>query len=83
MVDTGRRQRTPVQLGTHVPNARAHIFKMSVIRTIMGLQDMWVVTAVNAYKACRQAATVQRQHYRPLAWHHYSAKRLNSTASHN
>jgi hypothetical protein len=30
----------PMQLGTHVPNARAHVFKAPHIRAIMRLQDV-------------------------------------------
>jgi hypothetical protein len=31
----------PVQLGLHVPNARAHVFKAPDIRAIIVLQDVW------------------------------------------
>jgi hypothetical protein len=48
----------PVQLGTHVLNAHAHVSEAPDIRVIMGLQDMWADSAVNTYKACRQTATV-------------------------
>jgi hypothetical protein len=71
-----------VLLGTYVPNIHAHVFMAPNIRAIMGMQDVWAGHAVNAYKVCRRAATVQRQHYRPLVWHRYSAKRLDNTVSH-
>jgi hypothetical protein len=48
-----------VQVGTHVPNARAHVFKTSDIRAIMGLQDVRADSAVNDCKTCRQAGTVR------------------------
>jgi hypothetical protein len=51
----------PMQLGTHVPNVRAHVSKVLDIRVIMGLQDVWAVSAVNAYKACRQIVIVRLQ----------------------
>jgi hypothetical protein len=66
----------------HVLNARTQISKALDIRAIMGLQDVRAGSAVNVCKACRQTATVQRQHYSPLAWHCYSVKRLNTTAPH-
>jgi hypothetical protein len=50
-----------VQLGTHVPNVRVHVFKASDVRVIIGLQDMWANSVVKAYKACGQAATVRLQ----------------------
>jgi hypothetical protein len=48
----------------------------------MDLQDVRADNTVNACKACRQAATVQRRHYGPLAWHCYSAMRLDTTVPH-
>jgi hypothetical protein len=47
-----------VQLGTYVPNTHAHVFKVPDIRVIMCLQDVRAGSVVNAYKACRHAATV-------------------------
>jgi hypothetical protein len=47
-----------MQLGTHVPNAGAHISKAPDIRAIMGLQDVQAGSVVNACKACGQAATL-------------------------
>jgi hypothetical protein len=44
----------PVQLGSHVPNARTHICKTPDANVIMGLQDVWTSSAFNAYKTCRQ-----------------------------
>jgi hypothetical protein len=49
----------PVQLGTHVPNARAHVSKMPGVRVIMGLQDVRTDSVVNACKACGHTATVR------------------------
>jgi hypothetical protein len=49
----------PVPLGTHVPNAHAHVSNALDVRAIMRLQDVWTDSIVNAYKACRQASTVQ------------------------
>jgi hypothetical protein len=43
----------PMQLGTHVPNAHAHVSKAPDIRAIMGLHDVRVGSTVNTYKACR------------------------------
>jgi hypothetical protein len=63
-----------MQLGTHVPNAHAHVSKAPDIRAIMGLHDVWVGSTVNTYKACRQTNTLQWQHYRPVTWHRYNAK---------
>jgi hypothetical protein len=37
----------------HVPNARVQVSKVPDIRAIMGMQDVWVGSAVNACKACR------------------------------
>jgi hypothetical protein len=48
----------PVKLGTHVPNACAHISKASDIRAIMRLQDVRAGSAVNACMVCRQVAIV-------------------------
>jgi hypothetical protein len=42
----------PVQLGTYVPNACAHISKAPDVRAIMGLQDVWASSVFNACKAC-------------------------------
>jgi hypothetical protein len=50
-----------MQLGTHVPNARTHVFKAPDIRAIMGLQDTWAGSADKACKACRHVATVRLQ----------------------
>jgi hypothetical protein len=47
-----------VQLGPHVPNARAHVSKVLDIRAIMGLQDVQAGSTVNACKKCRHAVTV-------------------------
>jgi hypothetical protein len=63
-----------VQLGTHVPNACAHIFKAPHVRVIMCLQDVQADSVVNTCNACRQAATVHHRYYEPLIWYHYSAK---------
>jgi hypothetical protein len=49
----------PVQLGTHVPNARVHVFKALDIRAMMGLQDVRANSVVNACKACRHAGTIR------------------------
>jgi hypothetical protein len=51
-----------VQLGTHVPNARAHVSKSPNIRAIMGLQDVRAGSAANACKACRHVATMRLQY---------------------
>jgi hypothetical protein len=48
-------------LGLRVPNAHTHVSKAADARAIMCLQDVCIVIAFNAYKTCRQAATVQRQ----------------------
>jgi hypothetical protein len=50
-----------VQVGTHVPNARAHVFKMPNIRAIMGQQNVRAGSAVNDCKTCRQAGTMRLQ----------------------
>jgi hypothetical protein len=50
-----------VQLGLHVPNARAQVSKAPDDRVIMGLQDMRAGSTVNACKTCGQTATVQRR----------------------
>jgi hypothetical protein len=71
-----------VQLVTYVPNIREHVFKALDIRVIMGLQDVRADSAINVCKTCRYAATVQWQHYRPLVWYRYSAKRLDDMTSH-
>jgi hypothetical protein len=49
-----------VQLGLHVPNIRAHVFKV-LDRTIMDLQDVWVGSIFNSCKTCEQTATVQHR----------------------
>jgi hypothetical protein len=49
-----------VQLGTHVPNAHAQVFKADN-KVIMGLQDVRADSAVNICKVCRQTATVRLQ----------------------
>jgi hypothetical protein len=51
----------PVQLGSHVPNARMHVSKMPDVRTIIGMQDLWACSTFNACKTCRQVATVRLQ----------------------
>jgi hypothetical protein len=61
---------------------RTHVFKVSDVRAIMGLQDVRAGNIVNTCKTDRHAGTVQCRHYRPLVWHRYSAKQLNSMASH-
>jgi hypothetical protein len=45
-----------VQLGSHVPNAHTHISKVSNIRVIMGLQDVWAGSVINDCKTCGHAA---------------------------
>jgi hypothetical protein len=47
-----------MQLGTYVLNTHAHVFKVPDIRVIMCLQNVRAGSVVNAYKACRHAATV-------------------------
>jgi hypothetical protein len=51
-----------VQLATHVPNARAHIFNAPHIRVNMRLQDVQAGGVVNTYKACGQTFTVWLQY---------------------
>jgi hypothetical protein len=51
----------PMQLDSSVPNASVHVSMMPNVRAIMGLQDVRVSSAFNAYKTCGQAATVQRR----------------------
>jgi hypothetical protein len=51
----------PVQLGSRVSKAHAHVFKAPDARAIMGLQDVQVGGVFNAYKMCRQAAIVRLQ----------------------
>jgi hypothetical protein len=51
----------PVQLGTHVPNARTHVYKASHVRAIMRLQDMQTDSVVNTCEACKHASTIQLQ----------------------
>jgi hypothetical protein len=46
-----------VQLGTHVPNVHAQVFKADS-KAIMGLQDVRADSTVNIYKVCRQTATM-------------------------
>jgi hypothetical protein len=53
----------PMQLGSHVLNTHAYVYKASNIRAIMGLQDVWEGSAITACKTCGQAATVQRWPY--------------------
>jgi hypothetical protein len=48
----------PVQLGTHIPNARVHISNAHDVRAIMGLQDVRAGNALNACKACKLVATM-------------------------
>jgi hypothetical protein len=79
----------PVQLCTHVLNARVHVFKAPHVRAIMRLQDVHASSGVNTYKACRYASTVRyntaivrRQHYGSLVCHRCSAKWLDSTVPH-
>jgi hypothetical protein len=50
-----------MQLGTHVPNARAHVSKTPHIRVIMHLQDVQTGKVVNTCKVCGHASTVQLQ----------------------
>jgi hypothetical protein len=50
-----------VWLDPHVPNAHTHVSEAPDVRAIMGLQDMRVGNAFNAYKTCRQVATVWLQ----------------------
>jgi hypothetical protein len=52
----------PVQLGTHVPNTRAHVSKAPHVRAIMRLQDVQAGSVVNTYKACGQASTVRLEY---------------------
>jgi hypothetical protein len=49
----------PVQSGTHVSNAHTHVSKVPDVRAFIGMQDVWACSIVNAYKACRHAATVR------------------------
>jgi hypothetical protein len=51
----------PVQLGTHVLNARVHIFKAPHIRAIMRLQEVQTGSIVNTCKACGQVSTMWLQ----------------------
>jgi hypothetical protein len=50
-----------MQLGMHVPNARAQVFKASDIRAIIELQYVRTGSTVNACKAYRQTTTVRLQ----------------------
>jgi hypothetical protein len=52
----------PVQLGTHVPNARTHVSNAPHVRAIMPMQDMQTGSVVNTCKACGQASTVRLQY---------------------
>jgi hypothetical protein len=45
-----------VQLGSHAPNARAHVSNTPDARTITDLQDVRASGTFNACKTCRQAA---------------------------
>jgi hypothetical protein len=47
-----------MQLGTHVLNARTHIFKVPHVRVIMRMQDVQASSVVNTYKTCGYASTV-------------------------
>jgi hypothetical protein len=49
----------PVQLGSHVLNARTHVFKALDVRVIMGLQYVQTDNTFNACKTCGHAATVR------------------------
>jgi hypothetical protein len=51
----------PVQLGQHVHNTHALIFKAPDIRAIMCLQDVWAGNTINVCKTCVQAAIVRLQ----------------------
>jgi hypothetical protein len=51
----------PVNLGPHVPNARAHVSKTPNVRVIISLQDVRAGSAVNACKTCGQVAIVWLQ----------------------
>jgi hypothetical protein len=51
----------PVQLGSCVFKAHAHVFNTSDTRAIMGLQDMRAGGTFNAHMTCGQAATVRLQ----------------------
>jgi hypothetical protein len=51
----------PVQLGSYVPNAHAHISKAPDVKPIMGLQEVQVGSTVNAEKTCKHVAIVQLQ----------------------
>jgi hypothetical protein len=44
-----------VQLGTHVPNACAHISIAPNVRDIMGLQDVWAGAVIMTCKSCGHA----------------------------
>jgi hypothetical protein len=52
----------PVQLGTHAPNAHAHVSKVPHIRVIMRLQDVQTDSVVNTCKACRHVSIVRLQY---------------------
>jgi hypothetical protein len=51
----------PMQLDSRVSKACLQVSMVPNIRAIIGLQDMWVGSTVNACKACRQAATMRLQ----------------------
>jgi hypothetical protein len=50
-----------VQLGTHVHNTRAHVFKAPHVRAIIRLQDVQAGSVINTCKACGQTSIVQLQ----------------------
>jgi hypothetical protein len=52
----------PVQLGTHVSNARAHVSKAPHVGAIMRLQDVQADSIVNTCKVYRHASTVCLQY---------------------
>jgi hypothetical protein len=52
----------PVQLGTHVSNARAHVSKAPHIRAITRLQDAQAGSVVNTCKAYGNASIVRLQY---------------------
>jgi hypothetical protein len=51
-----------VQLGRHVPNARAHVSKVPHVRAIVRLKDIQIGSVVNTCKTCGQLSTVQLQY---------------------
>jgi hypothetical protein len=56
-----RSHTSSIKENSRVCKARTHIFKVSNVRVIMGLQYMWVGCTFNACKTCGQAATVRLQ----------------------